>query len=99
MKKTTISLCFIIIFTMFLAAPLVITVMDKSFDISMFYGINEEENNNNYEIKHKQIAFPNYDNSELLVLELQKKKQFDFYLNHYSQLSLETHSPPPDCII
>ena len=99
MKKTTISICFTIIFSSFLAAPLVITILDASFDISIFYSIDEEENNNNYEIKHKEITFQDWHKSESLVLELLKKSPFDFYLNNYSQLSLETNSPPPDYFI
>ncbi|MCX7551180.1 hypothetical protein [Xanthomarina sp. F2636L] len=96
MKKTTISLCFTIIFTSFISVPLIITIIDESVDISMFYSVNEGKNYSNNEIKHKELIFLDGYSSEMIVIKLQLMKPLDFNFIDYSRRSLETSLPPPE---
>ncbi|MBR9757555.1 MAG: hypothetical protein GYB39_05700 [Algicola sp.] len=93
MPKRIINTFFLFIFAMFLLAPTVISIVDDSYDVSFFYSVSEEENNPN-EIKH--IENYNADGFMQSLGQKQSNKISDFYLNHYSNLSSENLSPPPE---
>lgn len=79
-----------------MAAPLVITVIDKSFDITVFYSLNEEESSNGHDTsQQKVIPFFSIIDPTGSVLKLQKKKYHSYYLDRYITYALKTILPPP----
>src|SRR5690606_33897456 len=95
MKKVSISIYFTIIFTLLMASPLVIAVLDKSFDTSVFYNVNEWESNKSCEITQiKIITFYVTSNSTTSILKLQKTKYHLYCLDTYMAHALETASTP-----
>src|SRR5690554_380190 len=97
MKKVSISIYFTIIFTLLMAAPLVIAVLDKSFDTSVFYNVNEGESNKSCELTQiKIIPFYVTSNSITNILKLQKTKYHFYCLDTYMAHALETALQPPE---
>lgn len=97
MNKATISIYFTIILSLLMTAPLVISVIDKSFDTSIFYHVNEEESSLSNDISQQEILpFFTYHTNSTSFLKLQKIKYIYFYLDDYSVDALETISPPPE---
>ncbi|HLT54084.1 MAG TPA: hypothetical protein VKZ97_09340 [Flavobacteriaceae bacterium] len=97
MPKIRIAIFFTVIFTLFIMAPTVISVIEDSYDTSIFFSANEEENQNQSEVlKINEAKFLN----EYLVSEFfwhyTEKSQFNFYLKHYTPHTLECVSPPPE---
>lgn len=80
-----------------MTAPLVITVLDESFDTSVFYNFNEEDSNNGNDVTQQEIIpfFADY-NSIRDTLKFQKTKPLYFYLDNYTSNALETALPPPE---
>lgn len=83
-------------FLVFLSAPTIISAVDDSYDVSMFYNINnEEENNNLNEIKKLEFHLNDGFCSSFYV-PIKSNKILDSYLNLYSHLNNEIPSPPPE---
>ncbi|MFL0353272.1 hypothetical protein [Xanthomarina sp. GH4-25] len=98
MNKTTISIFFTCLFMLFITAPLVINVIDKSIDISIFYSINEEENSQNEVSKKLDVnLFTNNPNLDVL-LESTKRNRYNYYRENYKTLALDNFYPPPELI-
>lgn len=95
MFRSIVSKFFLLIFLAFLTAPTIITVIDDTYDVSVFYNINEEENNNLNEIK--KMEFHLEDDFFLSFFEPIKSNQVsDFYSNLYTHLKIDNLSPPPE---
>ncbi|MGG5488166.1 hypothetical protein [Gaetbulibacter sp. PBL-D1] len=96
MGKKVTSLAILIIFSAFLAAPTIISIVDKDFNVAAFYSVNEEENSQNEISKNVEVKF--LDNSlydDLIVFDNSIKHNSHYQIN-YSSLSLENLSPPPE---
>ena len=94
MFRSLVSRFFLLIFVVFLSAPTVISIVDDTYDVSVFYSINEEENSLN---EIKQLEFNLDDDFFLTFFEtVEHNKISDFYLNLYSHLNIENLSPPPE---
>ena len=97
MPKRSIAFFFIILFTVFITAPTIITIVDSAIDVSVFYGVNEEENNNETHKKIEMNIFNlNKDNIAFLRTEKEKLDLSNSKLTH--QAFLECFSPPPEFI-
>lgn len=100
MPKTLISLLFTIIFALLFSGPTIISILDKDLDVSMFYSLAEEEEEENSKESVKLISFElNAHNDISYVFSFSEiDNSFIFYLKTYSQLYLENVSPPPKSI-
>ncbi len=96
MHKQNISFFFIVVFTLFISAPTVISVMEKSFDISVFFSVNEEENKGNEILKTFVVKLPCTDKYGISLIELEKEKSYSSYLKKYTSSIIECISPPPE---
>ena len=96
MHKRTISYFFLVLFTLFIAAPTVISVVEKSFDTSIFYSVNEEENKTNETLKVFEVKFSDHEKFCVSVLDFEKEKSYISYIKNYTSNDLECLSPPPE---
>lgn len=99
MHKQNISVFFLILFTVFISAPTMISVIEKSFDTSVFFSVNEEENKSNETLKTFVIKLPCTDKYTISLIELEKEKSYSSYLKKYTSSIIECISPPPEVII
>jgi len=96
MYKKTFSYFFLILFTLFIAAPTIISVIEKSFDTSTFYSISEEENKVNETLKTFEVKLSDSDKFAFSIFRLEKEKSYTSYLKNYTPNDLECLSPPPE---
>jgi cell division protein FtsL len=93
--KSTILL---ILFVAFIAAPSVVTFYNHDADVSVFYSMNEEENQNGFEIEsEKEVQFEEQSLTDFTRIFQKKKTASNFgYLMNFLNWHSETISPPPD---
>lgn len=96
MHKKTVSVLFLILFTAFLSAPTLISMFQESFDTSVFYSVNEEENKGNETVKIFEVNISENDNYLLSLIDSVKEKSFSSYLKNYTPFAIECFSPPPE---
>ncbi|MCO4821425.1 MAG: hypothetical protein KC469_05110 [Flavobacteriaceae bacterium] len=97
MQKTNISIILSIFFTMFIVAPTVISAMETGFDVSVFYSLNEEEEQSeNKSQKQFEIKYLEAENYHFASLNIQEERLYNLYINDYATLHLENFSPPPE---
>lgn len=79
-----------------MVTPTVLSVLDSSYNISYFYSLNEEENKSNETLK--KFEFEVFDLDKYLIAEFKSDKDhhLSYYLKHYTTLSIESVSPPPE---
>lgn len=91
MSKKTIAILFSFLFVALITAPTIITVIDDTVDVSIFYSITEEENEN---IK---LPFPDHSFNGLESLFAQDSKEnLGYYFKNYPKPHLNLISPPPE---
>jgi len=91
MGKKTIAILFSILFVAFITAPTIIIAVDNSVDVSIFYSITEEENEN------LKLPFPDNDFNGLEnLLTLDSKENLGYYFKNYPKPHLNLISPPPE---
>ena len=94
MNKKTIAILFSVLFLAFVTAPTIIIAVDNTVDVSIFYGVTEEESEN------LKLPFP--DNSfkglESLVI-LDSKENSGYFFKNYPKPHLNLISPPPEQFI
>jgi len=97
MQKRSIHLFFSLIFIAFLTAPAIVPLVDDSIDISIFYGLNEEEGENEKHEVTKDI--------ELIITQLHDSDNSIFRTKRnvipsdeswYLQFYLNISTPPPE---
>ena len=91
-----VSILITFIFTLFLAGPTIITCIDDSIDISLFYNVNEEENLHKEIAKHLEAKFLESNICPTNVIFQENLKHIAFYQRNYSSLTQENLSPPPE---
>ena len=96
MQKKTVSYFFLIIFTLFITAPTVISMIEKSFDTSVFYSVNEEENKCNETLKNLELKLSDTEKIAVVFFEIEKESNNPSYLKNYTQYDSECISPPPE---
>lgn len=91
MGKKTIAILFSILFLMFITAPTIIIAVDNSVDVSIFYSVTEEENEN------LKLPFPDNGFNELeQLIGLDSKENLRYYFKNYQKPHLNLISPPPE---
>jgi hypothetical protein len=93
--KNSIAIIFTFIFTLFIVSPAILSVVEKSFDISILFNAGEEENNQKESSKNFDLKIPETKNYTSLFNSLENKNLFDNLLKRYTNISLENTSPPP----
>ncbi len=91
MSKKTIAILFSVLFLAFITAPTIIIAVDNSVDVSIFYSITEEENEN-LKLPFPDNAFKGLEN--LLVMD--SKENLGYFFKHYPKPHLNLISPPPE---
>lgn len=76
-----------------ITAPSVILAVDDSVDISVFYSLSEEEENNNF-----KLVFSETNDEDCLVYDLSKTNDLGYFFKNYLNPHLNILSPPPDFI-
>jgi len=93
MLKRNISIFFTILFMAIITTPSIIIVLDNSIDISVFYSLSEEEENNNFKIVFSET------NDEFIPLsDLFKNNELGYFFKNYLNPHFNIISPPPDFI-
>lgn len=93
-NKTAIVLTFI--FTLFIVSPTIISVVEKNFDVSILFSMNEEENNQKDSTKNVDLKFSNTKDQFSLFNSINESTLFDNYSKKYASITLENSSPPPE---
>lgn len=83
----------------FISAPTMISVIEKSFDTSVFFSVNEEENKGNETLKTFVVKLSSNDKLGISIFELEKEKSYSSYLKKYTSSIIECVSPPPETAI
>lgn len=96
MLKKSISLFFVLLFALFISAPTVISVLEKKFDTSVFFSLNEEENKSNETVKIFETKLFVSDKYSFAILNFEKEKSYNSYLKNYTASPIECSSPPPE---
>lgn len=91
MGKKTIAILFSILFLTFITAPTIIIAVDNSIDVSIFYSITEEENEN-LKLSFTDNGFNGLEN----LLTLDPKENSGYYSKNYPQPHLNLILPPPE---
>ncbi|TYB75937.1 hypothetical protein ES676_05675 [Bizionia saleffrena] len=95
MPKISLSIILTFLFIGFIVTPTFIVAMDKTADVSSFYSITEEEEQNSVS-KNIEVV-QNSQNNEFLVIHLTKDKADILYrFKNYSKPNLNIISPPPE---
>jgi hypothetical protein len=91
MHKKSIAIFFTIIFAALISAPSIITAIDDTVDVSIFYTVTEEENEN---IK---ITFSDSDVIKLEHIFITDiKENLGYYFKNYPKPHLNLIFPPPE---
>ncbi len=98
MSRNLISVFLSVIFLVFLAAPTVITMVDDSVDVSMFYAASEEEEKGCEKDKDVEILFFEPHNNELDVASSKGEHSSRYYFKKYPKPHLNLISPPPESL-
>lgn len=98
MQKKTVSYFFLILFTVFISAPTVISVIEKSFDTYIFFSVNEEENKVNETLKTLEVKLSDIQKFGMSLFGLKKEKAYISYIKNYIPHDLDCISPPPEFI-
>ena len=98
MPKQLVTYFFLFIFTLFIAAPTVISVVEKSYDVSIFFSVTEEENKVNETVKVFELKLNDSDKFHFAFLDFEKEKTYASYLKTYAASTIECISPPPEFI-
>jgi hypothetical protein len=93
MYRTIIAIFFSILFVALITAPSIIIAMDDSADVSIFYSITEEEENQTLKL------FSNNEFSETdCLFSSNAKDKIGYFYKNYPKPHLNLISPPPDFI-
>jgi hypothetical protein len=84
----------IFIFLLFLSTPTIITLIEKTVDISKFYSFAEEEHSK--EIKAEVKYY--FDNNSYSFVESINRNSFFLYESEHQLCFREIFSPPPNFI-
>jgi hypothetical protein len=91
MYRHSVAIFFTILFMALISAPSIITAMDDTFDVSIFYSITEEEETSKIllEIKSIDAEHLDFDSSN---------DNLGYYYNSYAKPQLNLIFPPPEFI-
>ena len=96
MLRNLVSIFFSLIFLAFLAAPSIITIIDDSIDVSIFYASSEEEEKGHEKNKDTEILFSESINNDLVFDSKKTKNNLGYYFKNYPKPHLNLIIPPPE---
>ncbi len=91
------STFFLLIFVSFLVTPSVVSLMDSTNDVAVFFSMNEEENSDNNKIDiEKKTIHNNKQSLEGILANLASEKTVQKQAVDWNSVYLEMVSPPPE---
>lgn len=93
-SKYRIAVFFTILFMALISAPTIILSFDDTYDVSSFYSINEEEENQNVKLVFESTSLE----SESLFEDQLSPNLIGYTFKNYPKPHLNLISPPPDFI-
>lgn len=95
MSRNIISICFSVIFLVFLTAPTIITMVDDSIDVSFFFVSSEEEEKGGKKDKDVEVLVFDLNVSEADFASNKTENNLEYYFKNYAKPHLNLISPPP----
>ncbi|MCF8273917.1 MAG: hypothetical protein K9I95_08795 [Flavobacteriaceae bacterium] len=92
MSRYISSIFLTLIFVAFISAPTIISMVDDSFDTSIFYSVTEEEE----KIGHIKVLLNTHASSEVDFSLLKTLNTKEYFFKKYSKPHLNLISPPPE---
>jgi len=96
MSRNLVSICLLVLFLVFLVVPTVITLVDDSADVSMFYAASEEEEKGSEKDKEVEVLFLELHNNELDDDASNEDSNLGYYFKQYPKPHLNLILPPPE---
>jgi len=96
MLKNIGSIFLSLIFLAFLAAPTIISLVDDSVDISVFYSTSEEEEKSSETSKTFEVVFNNLTGNDADFSFTKSINHPGYYFKKYPKPHLNLISPPPE---
>ncbi len=93
-SKPSLAIFFIILFTTMISAPSIIISVDDSVDVTIFYGLSEEEENENLEFLLDNTAI----DTKTSLLDFNATNCIRYTFKTYSKPHLNLISPPPEFV-
>ncbi|KGL59994.1 hypothetical protein SAMN04487762_0263 [Polaribacter sp. Hel1_33_78] len=99
--KTKIAFFFIILFSILIVAPTILSFVDANKNVAFFLEINEEEENKGKEAAKdlKIKIYPSDNCSSLFLKGIQKKKNISFTSKNYISEYPKITTPPPEFLV
>lgn len=96
MSRNLVSIFLSLTFLAFLAAPTVITLVDDSVDVSMYYAASEEEEKGCKKDKDIEKLFFETLKNEVDLIAAKREDISTYFFKKYPKLHLNLISPPPE---
>lgn len=97
MPKNIVSILLTFIFVAFLTAPTIISLVDDSVDISIFYTSSSQEEEKGLEKnKEVEILFSDSRMSDLDFSSTESENNLRYFFKNYPKPHLNLISPPPE---
>ncbi len=82
----------------FITAPTVISIIDSSVDVSLFYAAAEDEEKGNEKNHDIEVLTSQCGNNDMSFAALENENKIRYYYKNYPKPHLNLISPPPDFI-
>lgn len=99
MLRSIISILFTSLFLLFLMAPTIISMVDDSIDVSVFYTTSEEEEKGCKKNTEKEFLYYDMNTENLEFASNDNNINSEYYLKKYFNPHLKLTSPPPKSYI
>ncbi|RIA10977.1 hypothetical protein OE09_2859 [Flavobacteriaceae bacterium MAR_2010_72] len=96
MKKKSIAIFFTIVFMAIITTPTIISAIDKSVDISVFYSMSEEEESHKVPNKLFETLFTKPNPVNYYLSSTAVDNSLGYYFKNYPKPHLNLISPPPE---
>lgn len=95
MLKQIVSILFTTLFVLFLMAPTVISFVDDTVDVSIFYTNSEEEEKGGKKTAEKEFLYCELETEAISFSTTENEHNLEYYAKKYPNPSLKLTSPPP----
>ncbi|MBC9794347.1 hypothetical protein [Sinomicrobium weinanense] len=92
----SIAASFLVLFGIFLITPAIVTIIEKSADVSIFYSAAEEENHGCTKVVDDRIINSIYDSSFVLSSPLYERAPMEYVEDLYTSYQADQFCPPPE---
>ncbi|MFC4722689.1 hypothetical protein ACFO5O_10175 [Geojedonia litorea] len=96
MNKKSIAIFFTVLFLAIITTPTIISAIDKSVDISVFYSMSEEEENHKVANKLFEALFTKPNPVHYYLTSAAVENSLGYYYKTYPKPHLNLISPPPE---